>query len=100
MRDYMKTFESMFDEKWFLEHTLNIYRHEKKQTYPGIEKAARYIYNLLCEEGFDAEYLEFPADGKTCYQDKCMAIGWDVNKMSLELTLCCGRVEQQGADSV
>ena len=85
MRDYMKTFESMFDEKWFLEHTLNIYRHEKKQTYPEIEKAARYIYNLLCEEGFDAEYLEFPADGKTCYQDKCMAIGWDVNKMSLEL---------------
>ncbi len=85
MRDYIKTFEGMFDEKWFLEHTLNIYRHERKQTYPEIEKAARYIYDLLIKEGFEAEYLEFPADGKTCYQDKCMAIGWDVSKMSLEI---------------
>ncbi len=85
MKDYMKTFEAMFDEKWFLEHTLNIYRHERKQTYPGIKKAARYIYDLLVKEGFAAEYLEFPADGKTCYQDKCMAIGWDVSKMSLEI---------------
>ncbi|MBQ7119888.1 MAG: DUF4910 domain-containing protein [Oscillospiraceae bacterium] len=85
MKDYMKTFESMLDLDWFLEHTINIYRHERKQTYPGIEKAARYIYDLLVKEGFDAEYLEFPADGKTHYQDKCMAIGWDVSKMSLEI---------------
>ena len=85
MKDYTKTFEESFDLDWFLEHTLNIYRFERKQTHPAFEKAARYIYDLLREEGFDAEYLEFSADGRTCYQDKCMSIGWDVSKMSLEI---------------
>ncbi|MBQ2742597.1 MAG: AAC(3) family N-acetyltransferase [Oscillospiraceae bacterium] len=86
MQNYIKTFEDIFNSEYFTEHTLNIYRLERKQTFPAYKAAAEYTYNLLRKEGFDAEYIEFPADGKTCYQDKCMPIGWDVDKMSLEIT--------------
>ncbi len=85
MQNYIKTFEELFDGKYFTEHTVNLYRLERKQTFPAYKAAAEYTYNLLRKEGFDAEYIEFPADGKTCYQDKCMPIGWDVSKMSLEI---------------
>lgn len=86
MQNYIKTFEDIFNSEYFTEHTLNIYRLERKQTFPAYKAAAEYTYNLLRKEGFDAEYIEFPADGKTCYQDKCMPIGWNVDKMSLEIT--------------
>ncbi len=85
MQNYIKTFEELFDGEYFTEHAVNLYRLERKQTFPAYKAAAEYTYNLLKEEGFDAEYIEFPADGKTCYQDKCMPIGWNVNKMSLEI---------------
>ena len=85
MQNYIKTFEELFDGEYFTEHTLNLYRIEHKQTFPAYKAAAEYTYNLLRNEGFDTEYIEFPADGKTCYQDKCMPIGWDVDKMSLEI---------------
>ncbi len=86
MQDYIKTFEELFDGEYFTEHTLNLFQAEHKQTFSAHKAGAKYIYNLLKKEGFDAEYIEFPADGKTCYQDKCMPIGWDVSKMSLEIT--------------
>ncbi len=85
MQNYIKTFEELFDSEYFTEHTLNLFRAEHKQTFPAHKTAAEYIYDLLKKEGFDAEYIEFPADGKTCYQDKCMPIGWDVSRMSLEI---------------
>lgn len=86
MQDRIKTFEDLFDRDWFREHTLNLYRIERKQTFPAYHEGAKYIYDLLKKEGFEPEYLEFPADGKTCYQDKCIPIGWDVTDMRLEIT--------------
>ena len=86
MNDYIKIFAGMFDKAWFREHTLALYRRERKQTFPAWQKSANYIYELLKTEGFEAEYVEFPADGKTAYQDKIMPIGWDVNTMRLTVT--------------
>ena len=83
MKDFVKQFEEMFDKAWFREHTLALYAHERKQTFPGWQKGADYIYALLKAEGFDAERIDFPGDGKTLYQDKCMPIGWDVSTMRL-----------------
>lgn len=83
MRDFVKQFEEMFDKAWFQEHTLALYAHERKQTFPGWQKGTDYIYALLKAEGFDAERINFPGDGKTLYQDKCMPIGWDVSTMRL-----------------
>ena len=86
MIDFMKTLEEMFDREWFTEHTLNLYRLERKQTFPGCQAAAAYICDLLKAEGFRPEYLEFPADGKTAYQDKVMPLGWDATTMRLTVT--------------
>ena len=50
---------------------------ELPQTFPAREKASKYAYRLLLEEGFDAELLAFPGDGRTSYQDKIMPMAWD-----------------------
>ena len=71
------------DAAYFNEHVLNLYRFARKQTFPGYHQEAQYAYDLLKKEGFDAQLLQFPADGKTTYQDKCMPIGWDVSKHKL-----------------
>ena len=65
------------DSTWLMEHTKTLTQLEALQTFPAYEKSAQYIYNLLMENGFDAQLLMFPADGKTCYQDKCMPLAWD-----------------------
>lgn len=85
MRNFIKPFLDLIDDNWLRDHILNLYRIERKQTFPAYETAAKYVYDLLKSEGFESEYLEFPADGKTTYQDKCMPIGWDVSKMKLTL---------------
>ncbi len=72
-----------FDKDWIKEHLVNLYRLERKQNFPYYEKAARYAYNLMKDEGFEAELLEFPADGKTVYQDKTCPIGWDCTEGKL-----------------
>ena len=65
MKDYIQPFESMLDKAWLSEHILNLYRIERKQTFPAYQKAAGYVYDLLKNEGFEAELLQFPADGTT-----------------------------------
>lgn len=73
------------DKQWLKEHVVNLYKLERKQSFSAYKKAAEYTYNLLKAEGFEAELLPFPADGKTVYQDKTCPIGWDVTDMRLEL---------------
>lgn len=85
MKDFIGIFESIFDKNWLTEHILNLYRLERQQTFPAYQRAAQYTYDLLTREGFQAELLNFPADGKTVYQDKCSPIGWDVSTMRLTL---------------
>lgn len=85
MKDFISTFENMFDRQWLTEHIINLYRIERKQTFPAYHEAAKYTYNLMRSCGIDAEIIDFPADGKTVYQDKCMPIGWDVSKAKLTL---------------
>lgn len=85
MQDYISVINGLFDRDWIREHTLNLYRIERKQTYPAFQKAAEYVYNLLQDEGFAAEKIDVPADGKQVYQDKGTPIGWDVNNMKLTL---------------
>jgi len=85
MKDYIKNFENMFDKSWLTEHIINLYKIERKQTFPAYQEAAKYTYDLLKNSGIDAEIIDFPADGKTVYQDKCMPIGWDVSTMKMTL---------------
>jgi len=85
MKDCIGIFETLFDRQWLREHILELYRLERKQTFPACRQAARYTFDLLEKEGIRAELLEFPADGKTVYQDKCAPLGWDVTQMRLTL---------------
>ena len=85
MKDYIGVFESLFDRDWLKTHILNLYRLERQQTFPAYRRAAQYVYDLLQQEGFSGELLNFPADGKTAFQDKCAPIGWDVTQMQLSL---------------
>ena len=83
MKDFITVFENRFDRAWLDTHILNMYRFERKQTFPYWQKSAKYAFDLLKDAGFEAELVDFPADGKTVYQDKCTPIGWDVSKHTL-----------------
>lgn len=83
MKNLITSIHQFLDLDWLTEHTKNLYRFERRQTFPAYAQAAKYAYDLLKQEGFDAEILETPADGRTTYQDKCSPIGWDVSNMKL-----------------
>ena len=85
MKNLLSFVRDQLDENYFNEHVINLYRHARKQTFPAYHKEAEYAYDLLKQEGFDAELLYAPADGKTAYQDKCMPLGWDVTTHRLTL---------------
>lgn len=85
MEDYIRPLASLMDRNWLSEHILNLYRIERKQTFPAWQKAAKYTYDLLVKEGFDSHLLSFPADGVTTFQDKCTPLGWDVSTMRLRV---------------
>lgn len=67
------------DRQWLIKHTKELAKLELPQTFPAYENAAKYVHNLMLDNGIDSEYLTFPADGKTVYQDKCMPIAWDAS---------------------
>ena len=81
----IKDFYDGFDRDYIYKNLINLYRIERKQTFPAYEAAARYTYDLAKEEGFETELLEFPADGKTVYQDKTCPLAWDITEGHLEL---------------
>lgn len=83
MKEFIREFQDLIDPSWLTEHTLNLYRIARKQTFPAYHQEAAYTYELLKKEGFESELVEFPADGVTAYQDKCTPIGWDATTMRL-----------------
>ena len=83
MKAFVKEIRSMIDQKFLDEHAINLYRFARKQTFEAYHQEAHYVHELLKKEGFDSQLMEFPADGKTSYQDKCTPIGWDATTMRL-----------------
>lgn len=77
------------DRDWLMTHTKALTELEALQTFPAYERAAKYIHALLLQNGFDSEYLTFPADGRTVYQDKCMPLAWDatVGRLTVKSSL-------------
>lgn len=85
MEKLLSFVQNNLNTEFLNEHVLNLFRIARRQTTPAYHEEAQYAYDLLKQEGFDAELLRFPADGRTAYQDKCMPLGWDVSKMKLTL---------------
>ncbi len=79
MENTISYFLSAVDTEFLRKHTRTLMKLELPQTFPAMEKASNYAFNLLQEEGFDAELIAFPGDGKTSYQDKIMPMAWDAS---------------------
>ena len=57
---------------------------EYPQTFKARRKSTLYVEELLKKEGFlGVERVDFPADGRTTYQDKRMPMSWDVSNAKL-----------------
>lgn len=85
MQTIIRNLENTINKKWLEKHIKELYTIERRQTFPAYQAAAKYVYDLLTKESFEAEFVDVPADGKTVYQDKRMPIGWDVSNMKLTL---------------
>ena len=79
---FIKTLEKMdktVDIQWFMQHSKALIELEDPQTFPAYHRAAKYVYDLLQQEGFAPEMLTFKADGKTVYQDMRTPLAWDAS---------------------
>ena len=85
MENLLNFVKSSLDTDDLNGHVLNLYHIARKQTFPAYHAEAQYACDLLKKEGFDAQIIHFPADGKTACQDKCSPLGWDVTKHKLTL---------------
>lgn len=53
---------------------------EMGQTFRHYRMAAEYVLKLMQKNGFsNAEIIDFPADGRTVFQDKKMPLAWDAS---------------------
>ncbi|MBQ4517270.1 MAG: AAC(3) family N-acetyltransferase [Clostridia bacterium] len=74
------------DTEWIAKHGKELNTIEFGQTFKEYKAAADYTYNLLKEEGFDAEIITFPADGKTTYMDMRTPMAWEASVGRLTVT--------------
>ena len=65
MRKYLETFLAMKDEKFMQTHMHNCLHLELPCTTAAKHRSEDYVYNLLIENGIQAERLNMIADGKT-----------------------------------
>ncbi|MBN2641043.1 MAG: DUF4910 domain-containing protein [Victivallales bacterium] len=60
---------------------------ELPQTSKAFAESTAYCYELLKESGFSrCEIIDFPADGRTSYQDKRMPLAWNASVGKLTIT--------------
>lgn len=68
------------NKKQLYEDIESLWKLELPQTFEAHKQAAEKSFKLLKEAGFEnAEIINFPADGKTTYQDKRMPLAWDAS---------------------
>lgn len=79
MKSYLDAFMGKVDENFLKTHTVELMEKELKQTTPATHEAADYIFELLKNSGFDAERVNFVADGKTACHDDFMPLCWDAS---------------------
>ena len=53
MEQLLSYFLSISDTDFLREHTRALMKLELPQTFPAMEKASKYAYRLLLEEGFE-----------------------------------------------
>ena len=80
MKKMYQEFLAGVDKDFLRENAIKLMTIEQKQTSAAHYKACEFVRDLMIENGIpNVELLEFPADGKTVYQDKRMPIAWDAS---------------------
>ena len=72
---------------WLMENSRKLMDMELGQTFDHYHAAAKFTAKLIKEAGLEnCELIEFPADGKTVYQDKRMPLAWraSVGKLTIK----------------
>ena len=78
MRELYKHLRSRLDADRLYGNMAALYQLEHGQTFSCYRAAAKKAMEILKENGIpNAEIIEYPADGKTAYQDKIMPLGWE-----------------------
>ena len=71
MQNYFDGLLHHFEPNRLFEQVETLWRKELPQTSAAHMQAAKHALQLLQQAGLEqAEIIEFPADGKTVYQDK------------------------------
>ena len=86
MKDLLKMLYDTADIDFLMNEAIALTDIEFKQTFREYRKAAEYTYGLLQREGIDAEFITFPADGKTTYQDFRTPLAWEADLGRLTVT--------------
>ena len=82
----MKSIASELDMSFIMREVSALTDIEYPQTFKARANSTDYVEALLKREGYeDVLRVDFPADGKTAYQDKRMPISWDVSKAKMTI---------------
>ena len=86
MRALYKHLRSQLDADRLYGNMAALYQLEHGQTFSCYRAAARKAMEILKENGIpNAEIIEYPADGRTSYQDKIMPLGWEATTGKLTI---------------
>jgi len=86
MKELYREIRSMANLPWLMKNTQKLMEIELGQTFEHYRQAAEFTAGLIKEAGLDnCEIMEFPADGKTVYQDKRMPLAWNASKGKLTI---------------
>ncbi|OGV49822.1 MAG: hypothetical protein A2017_01050 [Lentisphaerae bacterium GWF2_44_16] len=84
-----KIYEKILKEvncNWLMKNTERLLEIELGQTFENYKRAAEYTAKIIREAGIkNCEIINFPADGKTVYQDKRMPLAWNATKGRLTI---------------
>ena len=86
MKELLRKLHDDANIDFLMNETATLTDIEFKQTFREYRKAAEYTYNVMKREGIDAEFITFPADGKTTYQDFRTPLAWEATMGRLTVT--------------
>ena len=82
----IKSIAAELDMDFVMREVATLTDIEYPQTFKARANSTDYVEALLKREGYDDVLrVDFPADGRTTYQDKRMPISWDVSKAKMTI---------------
>lgn len=80
MKKLFKKIQNRVNLPWLMNNSQRLMEIELGQTFEHYRQAAEFTAGLIKKAGLDnCEIMEFPADGKTVFQDKRMPLVWNAS---------------------